>query len=84
MGMLPFVGTCSVWRSTDALEAFAYRAGSAHTHAIAADRHEPFHHVATFVRLRPYASTGALAGPNPFDAPWLNPTVTAATPPAGG
>jgi hypothetical protein len=72
MGMLPFVGTCSVWRSADALEAFAYRTGTPHVQAIAADRKEPFHHVSAFVRLRPDASTGALSGANPLDAHWLD------------
>ena len=72
MGMLPFVGTCSVWRSADALAAFAYRSGSPHIRAIAADRLDPFHHRSAFVRLRPYASTGALSGTNPLDASWLD------------
>ena len=72
MGMLPFVGTFSLWRSAAALQEFAYRAGSPHAHAIAADRGKPFHRLSAFIRLRPYASTGALVGANPIGGDWLD------------
>lgn len=71
MGRPPFVGTCSLWRDADALEAFAYRDGSSpHRAAMAADRKEPFHVVSAFVRFRPYASEGGLGGTNSLRADW--------------
>lgn len=71
MGRPPFVGTCSLWRSAAALESFAYGdRASAHGAAMRADRSDPFHVVSAFVRLRPYATTGGLAGANPLPADW--------------
>jgi hypothetical protein len=72
----PFVGTCSLWESTDALSDYAYGpTDPAHPDAIAADRAKPFHHQQAFIRFRPYGSQGSLAGRNP-----LAETGTATTP----
>ncbi|QYG91738.1 spheroidene monooxygenase [Iamia sp. SCSIO 61187] len=72
MGRPPFVGTCSLWRDGDSVDAFAYRdQGSAHRAAMAADHRDPFHSVSAFLRLRPYLSLGRLAGANPLRADWL-------------
>jgi len=63
----PFVATCSLWSSTEALTTYAYgRRDPAHADAIAADRARPFHHRSAFVRFRPYASEGRLDGRNPL------------------
>jgi hypothetical protein len=63
----PFVATCSLWESTDALSAYAYGDDEpAHPDAIAADRAKPFHHQSAFIRFRPYAAQGSLAGKNPL------------------
>lgn len=68
----PFVATCSLWSSTDALATYAYgRREPAHPDAIAADRARPFHHRSAFVRFRPYASEGRLDGRNPLAETWL-------------
>ena len=68
----PFVATCSLWSSTDALATYAYgRHEPAHADAIAADRARPFHHRSAFVRFRPYASEGRLDGRNPLTETWL-------------
>src|SRR5947209_6144886 len=45
MARPPFVGTCSLWESTQALSDYAYGpTDPAHPDAIAADRAKPFHH----------------------------------------
>src|SRR5438105_124241 len=55
----PFVSTCSLWESSQALMSYAYGRGEpAHSHAIEADRARPFHHRSAFIRFRPYASRG--------------------------
>ena len=67
----PFVGTCSLWESTDALTAYAYGpVDPAHPDAIAADRAAPFHHRSAFVRFRPYGTEGGLDGRNPLAQTW--------------
>jgi len=61
----PFVATCSLWESADALAEYAYgNGGGAHPDAIATDRAEPFHHRSAFVRFHPYRLEGALEGRN--------------------
>ena len=68
----PFVATCSLWSSTEALTTYAYgREHPAHTAAIAADRARAFHHRSAFIRFRPYASEGRLVGRNPLAEAWL-------------
>jgi len=63
----PFVATCSLWESTQALATYAYGARDrAHPDAIDADAAKPFHHQSAFVRFRPYHVEGGLAGPNPL------------------
>jgi hypothetical protein len=72
MARPPFVATCSLWESGDALSAYAYGTGeTAHPGAIAAHAAKPFHHQSAFIRFRPYASEGSLAGRNPLAASWL-------------
>ncbi|MBV9795564.1 MAG: spheroidene monooxygenase [Actinobacteria bacterium] len=64
----PLVATCSAWRDTSALAAYAYRARG-HADAVAAQQRRPFHQRSAFIRFRPYDSTGALeAGPAPSAA----------------
>jgi hypothetical protein len=68
----PFVATCSLWDSVDALSAYAYgTTETAHPGAIAAHAAKPFHHQSAFIRFRPYASEGGLAGRNPLADSWL-------------
>ena len=68
----PFVATCSLWESTEALSAYAYiDRSAAHPLAIAADRAKPFHHQEAFIRFRPYDSQGSLGGRNPLQERWL-------------
>jgi hypothetical protein len=72
----PFVGTCSLWESTDALTAYAYgTVEPAHPDAIAADRAAPFHRRSAFVRFRPYAAEGGLDGTNPLAQTWPERTL---------
>lgn len=67
----PFVATCSLWSSTEALATYAYgRREPAHADAVAADRAQPFHHRSAFIRFRPYASEGRLDGRNPLAETW--------------
>jgi hypothetical protein len=67
----PFVATCSLWQSSDALSAYAYGSDTtAHPGAIAADRAKPFHHRSAFIRFRPYDSEGKLDGRNPLAESW--------------
>ena len=64
-----FVATCSLWESTRAASTFAYGHGDpGHPDAIATDQAKPFHHESAFIRFRPYASHGSLAGKNPLPA----------------
>jgi hypothetical protein len=76
MARPPFVATCSLWESSDALSDYAYGdAGDPHPGAIAADRAKPFHHREAFIRFRPYASEGRLDGRNPLPEHWMAPTA---------
>ncbi len=69
----PFVSTCSLWESSQALSAYAYGvAGAGHPAAIQAGRAKPFHKQEAFIRFHPYASTGSLAGKNPLAPDWLS------------
>lgn len=73
MARPPFVATCSLWETTEALSAYAYgRGDQPHPGAITADRAKPFHHESAFIRFRPYRSEGQLAGKNPLSATWLS------------
>jgi hypothetical protein len=64
----PFVATCSLWESTQALSTYAYgHLDPGHPDAIAADRAKPFHHQSAFVRFRPVGSEGRLGGRNPLE-----------------
>ena len=61
----PFVATCSLWESSEALSTYAYGpTEEPHPHAIAADRDKPFHHRSAFIRFRPYRAEGHLDGRN--------------------
>lgn len=72
MARPPFVATCSLWSSTEALTTYAYgHEHPAHSAAVAADRARAFHHRSAFVRFRPYASEGRLDGRNPLAEAWL-------------
>ena len=65
----PFVATCSIWESADALSDYAYgTAAAGHPDAITADRARPFHHREAFIRFRPEVVEGSLAGRNPLPA----------------
>ena len=65
----PFVATCSLWESSDAIAKYAFDdASAAHPSAITAGRRKPFHHQEAFIRFRPVASAGSLAGTNPLAA----------------
>ena len=68
----PFVSTCSLWESSDALSAYAYSgAMPEHPAAIAADKAKGFHHESAFIRFRPYGSEGKLDGRNPLAEEWM-------------
>jgi hypothetical protein len=67
----PFVATCSLWESSDALAAYAYGDTPAHPDAMAEDRARGFHHESAFIRFRPYDSHGHLDGTNPLPAAWM-------------
>ena len=70
----PFVATCSLWQSAQALSTYAYgRGGPAHAAAIAAHGIKPFHHESAFIRFRPYGSRGSLDGRNPLAERWASP-----------
>jgi hypothetical protein len=63
----PFVATCSVWASVDALKAYAYAdVDAGHPRAIAANDARAFHHQSAFVRFRPTRVEGSLSGRNPL------------------
>ncbi len=73
LGRPPFVGTCSLWHTTEALSAYAYgREIPAHPDAITANRVKPFHHQSAFIRFRPYGSHGRLDGRNPLSEDWMS------------
>jgi hypothetical protein len=64
----PFLATCTIWESDDALMAYAYGGeGTPHSSAMQEDRRKAFHHQMTFVRFRPYELSGHLEGRNPID-----------------
>jgi hypothetical protein len=66
-GRLPrLVSTFTVWRSAAEMRDFSYRAEGAHRAAMAADKAQPFHFHAAFIRLRPYASSGSWDGADPL------------------
>jgi hypothetical protein len=68
----PFVSTCSLWESSDALSAYAYGGTMPeHPAAIAADKANGFHHQSAFIRFRPYGSEGKLDGRNPLAEKWM-------------
>jgi hypothetical protein len=68
----PFVATCSLWESDDALRAYAYGTEPPeHSNAIATDRAKGFHHQSAFIRFRPYRSEGKLDGRNPLPESWM-------------
>jgi hypothetical protein len=60
------VSTFSLWRSAAAMRDYAYREHGAHRAAVSSDRARPFHHRSAFIRLRPYASSGAWEGRDPL------------------
>ena len=65
----PFVATCSIWESTDAVTAYAYGTPDAgHPTAIATGVQKPFHKQEVFIRFRPVATSGTLHGTNPIPA----------------
>ena len=65
----PFVATCSLWESSEAIATYAFDdTGAAHPAAIRADRTKPFHHEQAFIRFRPIAVAGSLGGTNPMRA----------------
>jgi len=65
----PLVSTCSLWESSDAIARYAFDdPTAAHPLAISAGRTKPFHHEEAFIRFRPVASAGSLAGTNPLAA----------------
>ena len=73
MARPPFVATCSLWESTEALSDYAYGSDEpAHSDAIAAGHAKPFHQQA-FIRFRPYGSYGSLDGRNPLSQAWMSP-----------
>jgi len=69
----PYVATCSLWTDESAIAAYAFDGAGAHPAAIATDREKPFHHEQAFVRFRPVAESGSLAGGNPLAAASLLP-----------
>jgi hypothetical protein len=65
----PFVATCSLWESAEAIATYAFDdTSAAHPSAIRADRTKPFHHEQAFIRFRPIAIAGSLGGTNPMRA----------------
>ncbi|MBM3672645.1 MAG: hypothetical protein FJW86_10775 [Actinobacteria bacterium] len=68
----PFLATCSLWESVDALSEYAYGStNAAHSDAMAVNREKPFHHQQVFIRFRPYDSVGHLDGKNPLPESWM-------------
>jgi hypothetical protein len=67
MARPPFVATCSLWRNSDAIAAYAFddpRAG--HPSAIRSGQEKPFHHQEAFIRFRPLSVSGGLGSTNPL------------------
>jgi hypothetical protein len=65
MARPPFVATCSLWRDSDAIAAYAFDdPGAGHPSAIRSGRQKPFHHQEAFVRFRPLSVSGGLGGTN--------------------
>ncbi|HEV2998894.1 MAG TPA: hypothetical protein VGX16_07280, partial [Solirubrobacteraceae bacterium] len=61
------VATFSLWRTAEAMRAYAYQeAGAGHSAAIRAHRARAFHHESAFIRLRPYAARGDWGGREPL------------------
>ena len=61
------VCTFSVWRTAQAMREYARGDPEAgHPRAVAEHLQRPFHHESVFVRLRPYASSGAWDGRDPL------------------
>jgi len=82
LGRPPFVATCSLWQSAQALSTYAYgHQNPGHSNAIAAQRAKDFHHESAFIRFHPYGSTGSLGGANPLAENWMS-GVTPAPPTA--
>lgn len=61
------VSTFSLWRSAAEMRDYAISAGR-HADAIRAENRRSFHHAGSFVRFRPRAVHGSLAGRNPLPA----------------
>jgi len=73
LGRPPFVATCSLWKTAQALSSYAYGdQDPAHSNAIAAQRAKDFHHESAFIRFRPYGSQGHLVGANPLAENWMS------------
>jgi heme-degrading monooxygenase HmoA len=65
----PLVATCSLWESAEAAASYAYGSSPAeHAEAIKASNTKPFHHREAFIRFRPVAAAGSLAGKNPLSS----------------
>jgi hypothetical protein len=62
------VSTFSIWRSADAMRAYAFDKSGSHQAAVKVDRAHPFHSESAFIRFRPYASQGSWDGRNPLSA----------------
>ena len=61
------VCTFSLWRTAQAMRDYAQGdAAAGHPRAVAEHLRVPFHHESVFVRLRPYASSGAWEGRDPL------------------
>jgi hypothetical protein len=61
------VCTFSLWRTAQAMRDYAQGdPGAGHPRAVAEHLRAPFHHESVFVRLRPYASSGAWEGRDPL------------------
>ena len=56
------VATFSVWRSAEAMRAYAVTAGAAHAEAMKVNAARPFHREQLFARFRPTASGGTWRG----------------------
>lgn len=67
----PFLATCSLWESEEAISAYAFRSGSNHAAAITEQARQAFHKESAFVRFRPYRSEGGLEGRNPVPSSWM-------------
>ncbi|HWV85551.1 MAG TPA: hypothetical protein VNZ62_08915 [Capillimicrobium sp.] len=57
-----FVGTFSLWRSAEAMRAYATGPGGPHARAMAANAQRPFHRRQLFARFRPTRTGGAWRG----------------------